>query len=79
MGEDPTLVPSLNFKDKNSYRTIEKGGSSPPSSNPGSYLLFFNKNLLACCLCVHGVHSLTAVNKNLDSGNIFLVSLLQYH
>ena len=31
MSLDPTLVPPTSLRDKNPYRTIEKGGSSPPS------------------------------------------------
>ena len=53
MGEDhvsldPTVVPPATSRNKNPYRTTEKGGAllSPPS-NLGSYLLSFNKNF-AC-------------------------------
>jgi len=52
------------------------GGSSPPlhprfPAALGALCFSLIKTLLACCLCVWGVHSLTAVNKNTDSGIIF--------
>ena len=81
MGEDhisldPTLVPHPpTLRNKSPYRRVEKRGALlPPPSNPGSYLLPFSKNLLACSLCVHGVHSLTTENKNPDSCTILPTS-----
>ena len=71
---DPCWYPSPTLRDKNPYRAIKKGALLSPPSSPGSYLLSFNKDfacLLPVCL---GVHSLTTVNKNLDSGIVFLVS-----
>ena len=75
---DPTLVPSPSLRNKNPYRTIEKGASS--TSLPavlGAICFSLIKILLACCLCVRGVHSSTAVNKNPDCSIILPVSIAQ--
>ena len=60
---DPTLVPP-SLRHKNPYRTIEKGALLPLPATLGAICFPLIKTLLACCLCVQGVHSLTAVNKN---------------
>ena len=51
-----------------------KGLFSPVPVTLGAVCFPLIKTLLVCCLCVHGVHSSTAVNKNLDSGTIFPAS-----
>ena len=73
ISQDPTLVPTL--RNKNPYRTIEKGALLPAPSNLGAICFPVIKILLACCLCVHGVHSSIATSKNPDSGTIFSASL----
>ena len=61
---DPTLVPP-SLRDKNPYKTIEKGALLPPPSCPGSYLLSCN-NDFACLLPVCSQSSFfSCVNKNL--------------
>ena len=68
----PHIGALASLRDKNPYRTIEKGALLPPPSSPGSYLLSFN-TLLACCLCLRSSF-FSCANKNLGSGNIFLAS-----
>ena len=46
------------LRDKSPYKTIESGSSSSPSQPVLAAVCFpVKKTLLACCLCVHQVHS----------------------
>ena len=67
-------TPPQSLRDKSPYRTIEKRGLFPLPAALGATCFPLIKTA-ACFLCVRGVHFSTAVNKNLDSGIIFLVSL----
>ena len=71
----PRWYPPPSLRDKNPYRTTEKGGLfSPLPVTLGAICFSSIKTWLACCLCVRGVHSSTAVNKNPDSGTISAAS-----
>ena len=65
-------TPPKSLRDKNPFRTIEKGLFSPLPAGLGAIHFPLRLCLLASCLCVH---SSTAVNKNPDSGIIFSVSV----
>ena len=69
---DPTFVPTPSLRDQNPYRTRERGALfPPPPAALGAICFPLIKILLVCCLCVRGVHSSAAVNKNPDSHIIF--------
>lgn len=77
---DLMLASSPPLRDKNPCRTIESrggGGSSPPSQQSWSYWLSCNKDFV--CLLPMCLQSsfFGCVNKNPDSGNIFLASKSQ--
>ena len=72
-------TPPPTLRNKNPYRTIEKGALLPPPSSPGSSLLSFNKDF-ACLLPMCSQSSffsffrLLRTRTNPDSGIIFLVA-----